>query len=292
MSAFQSPGEISLESLPDAPDGQWLSDVLENYNQTQRQLVSALKQGLTTTDNTTSDEKQLTLAHGVEIQCSSPLDVPIRGVYVLACAGLVLDSQGKSTGQVYQLDTPSLSWRPTGKADGSVYLKATYPAPLGSVDIRRMATQAISLNTETPLQFDTTVTDDVGALSCVTATTSGSPPINSRIVCAQTGTILVTSTVTFDTSVAGVKFSWFVKNNDLTTRFGNSGSTVTGFCIPCLSSQISVSAGDYIEQIAYQSSVPSLNILGGSDNGAALQARYVAPAANTLGRLNLFFYGG
>ena len=128
MGDFQSPGQLSREGMPDAPDGDWLDAILQNYNQTQRQLLSNIKRGLTTKQNTTSDEKQLNLVHNVEIACANPLDVDVVGIWACACVGLTLDSTGAPIpGAVYALDTPIISWRPNPLSkNGGVLVKATY----------------------------------------------------------------------------------------------------------------------------------------------------------------------
>ncbi len=128
MSTVSSPGELTREAMPDAPEGEWLDVMLQNRNEFIRQAVKAFKNGITNKDNTPNKEKELNLEHGVEYEVSNPMDVPVKGLYPLQCEGLSLDSMGVATGSTYALDMPTISWRPTGKPSGSVYVKATFPA--------------------------------------------------------------------------------------------------------------------------------------------------------------------
>lgn len=127
MTAFVSQGELTRDALTDAPDGAWIDTFLEHYNGTRRNITSVLQKGISTSDNTINAEKTLVLVHNVEIAVSNPLKVPVAGIIPLQCDGLELDSMGKPTSSVYQLDPPNISWRPNPlSSDGGVLVKAFY----------------------------------------------------------------------------------------------------------------------------------------------------------------------
>lgn len=127
MTAFVSQGELTRDALTDAPDGAWIDAFLEHYNGTRRNVTSVLQKGISTADNTINAEKTLALVHDVEIPVSNPMKVPVAGLIPLQCDGLVLDSMGKPTNSVYQLDMPVISWRPNPlSSDGGVLVKAFY----------------------------------------------------------------------------------------------------------------------------------------------------------------------
>ncbi len=128
MTAVLSQGELVKEALVDAPDGQYIDIILQDYNQFKRAAIKAFKNGITNADNTPNKEKLLNLEHGVEYEVSNPMSVPVKGVSAIQCDGVSLDSMGASTGSFYPLDMPVISWRPTGKSSGSVYIKALFPA--------------------------------------------------------------------------------------------------------------------------------------------------------------------
>ena len=302
MTAFVSQGELDRGALTDAPDAAWVDTLLQSYNDFRRNVTSVLQKGVSTGDNTVNGEKVLTLVHNVEVPCSNPLKVPIKSVMPLQCDGIVLDSTGKTTTAVYQLDTPTISWRPNPTSkDGGVLVKATFPPPAGFVDVRRNAVQSLATGgSGSPVQFDTNESGVVavgttitsGALSVDVTTTSGSPPTNSKIVCAAPGFVDVFAQTPIDTSAVALKFGWISKNNVSTVRWGLNGGTFTGYGMLMHSARMSVVAGDYLQAFAFQDSGGAVNILADGQDYARFQARYVAPPINTTGRVNLLFYGG
>ncbi len=122
-----SRGDLSLESMPDAPDAEWLRALLTDYNDLKRQVVATSKAN-TIEDNTPYREKSVNLVHGVEEEVASPLDSGLRvtSVSVMQVEGLVLDSLGKASTAVYALglDKP-LAWRHSPN-EGKVYVTAKF----------------------------------------------------------------------------------------------------------------------------------------------------------------------
>lgn len=301
MTVLTSQGELAREALTDAPDGQYIDTILQSYNDFRRNVTSVLQNGSNVADNSTSGEKQLLLTHNVEVAIANPLKVPVRGVLPVQCQGVVLNTDGSPTSSTYALEMPTISWRPNPlSANGGVLVKATFQTPEGIADLRRNATQALASTAIVPVQFTvnegggttsgTTITN--GAFSFDVTTTSGTPATNSKITCNAAGFVDLFANVPFDTSVVGAKFAWLSKNNVAGTRWGINAVTVTGYFFSVPVARIQVSAGDYLQVFAYQNTGVSVNILDDVNNHARVMARYAAPALNTTGKINLFFYGG
>ncbi len=125
---IQSRGELSLEAMQDAPEGEWLRTFLADYNDLKRQVVATTKV-LTFGDNTPYREKSIELVHGVETEILSPLEgsrMRVKSVCSLQVDGLTLDASGKSTGVVYPLGLLSpIAWRPSDSA-GKVIVTAKF----------------------------------------------------------------------------------------------------------------------------------------------------------------------
>lgn len=152
-----SPGDLTREAIPDAPSGQWIDTMLSNRNEFIRKAIAAFRNNITVLDNTPYVEKEIDLKHGVEMRVSNPLSgISVKSVAALQCDGLTLDDKGQPTGQVYTLDKPAISWRPTGDKDGSIFVKAmyelnhTYPCLIH----RATADQNITDGTKTALVYD------------------------------------------------------------------------------------------------------------------------------------------
>ena len=285
MSDFQAPGLLLREALTDAPDGEWLDQLLENLNQSQRQTIKSLRRGLTTEQNTVSREKELNLAHGIEIPCANPLDVPIRGVYALRCDGLTLDSLGAPTGSVYDLDTPTISWRPNpSSTSGGVLVKAVYPAPVGACRVK--TTIDVSIPKGVPTEIAWNAATQNGDISWVVGTPT-------KVVCAVAGIVSVGYGLLYDTAAGGYRESAALLNSSAASYYAydlTPGGTYAGVSG---NDEITVAAGDYLTLTAYQNqtAAAALNLLS-AINIPHFAVRYVAPPSNTVGRVNLFFYGG
>ncbi len=184
---------------------------------------------------------------------------------------------------LYAVDTagvaaPVASWLPlVNRTDNRLGLTVNFAPPQGRVSMKRVATQTLTTAAFSNVQWDTNILTQTGNLSCDTATTTGTPPVNSRIVCAVAGEIHVDGSGLVDNSVTTFKRMFISKNNVNTVRYGY-GVNPTGYFGAPSSADIAVAAGDYISLVATQNSVGDVNLLGG-DDGATLQARYTAPPA-------------
>lgn len=250
-------------------------------------LKQMLGNGLTFKDNINCAIITIDAQHGVETRVANPLrQVPLA--FIPIDSFCITTIGGVSNGVARELDGyPVLN---TSRTDGYVGVTCRYAAPFGRVSVLRNATQAIGTAAATPVQFDTVTDTAAGALSCDTATTSGSPPTNSKIVCAVPGFVLVTCSALFDTDPGGgVREFWIQKNNTKGPAWGDSCGTV-GYQGSSMAAQILVAAGDYLQIGVYQDSGGNLNLLGGA-NGARFQARYVEPPASSLARVRGILVG-
>lgn len=273
MSDFKSPGQLTLESMPDAPDQEWLHKIVDGYNQTQQQLVSAFKRGLTSKQNTVDGEKSLDLQHGVEIPCSNPLDVPIRGVYPIRCDGLVLDSAGAPTRSVYPLDMPQISWRPNQNSDnGGILVKAKYQESIGerigsivlrasAVVISTAAAKDVTSITLTPGTWD--LTGVIGFKGLTTATS----------ILAE---ITTTSNAAPSSAIEG----------DNLFELGVASANDGYVAIPSYRVTVTTSTTYYLTAYAAFTASSSPGAYG------RLSAIRAAIDPSVTGRVNLFFYGG
>lgn len=150
-----------------------------------------------------------------------------------------------SDGQVLTVDptTHHLIWATPSGGGGS------------SGDAARVYNSAnISLtNTvETLITFDTETQDTNGLHSTVTNT--------GRLTCQTTGTYLVTANVRFASNAGGFRYA-YVRLNGTTLLCVNISPAVNGGQTQLsLSTQYPLSATDYIELFAYQSSGGNLNV--------------------------------
>lgn len=108
-----SSGDLKLEDLPGAPDGEWLRIFTEDYNDLKRQVVAAMR-ALTLADNTKYREKSVDLVHDTATEVGVPKDmrgIKIKSVCALEVSGLTLATNGKPNGSIYALGlSVPLAW--------------------------------------------------------------------------------------------------------------------------------------------------------------------------------------
>lgn len=130
MSVITASPEIDISQLEGAPDDEWLRKFNESYNETGRQVVSAINRRMPFTDCEISTIRPYNLVHAQSVTIKNPLTVPIKAVYPVACVGLSVDSTGKPTRGVYNLAMPSIEWHNSTEGDGSIVVTAQYQPPL------------------------------------------------------------------------------------------------------------------------------------------------------------------
>lgn len=126
MANITASWQTPLESLPDAPDEQWVQSIVNRSNVFDRQVATAFQGGININGNTTSATKDMTLVHGQSVTVANPLSVPIQGIFAIACVGLEVGSDGKPNGGIYDLAIPSLQAAPSTRGDGSWVIQASY----------------------------------------------------------------------------------------------------------------------------------------------------------------------
>lgn len=298
MSKLSSLPRVSREDLPGAPE--WVDQLLQVSNEFQEQATQRINQNLLT--GLFEDYK---FVHGVEQVIKNPFGqtLPV-GISNVRCQGLEVDSTGKTTGKLYDLEVESMKWRPVQTRPGQpqrVGVTVKFAPPSGFADVRRSATQAIASGVATAFQYDTNETGIAasgttitsGAFSFDVTTTTGTPPTNSRINCAAAGFVTVNATLPFDTTgVAALRFAWIAKNNAPNVRWGESGGSLTNYQLCSMHGVIPVVAGDYLQVFCQQGTGGSVNTIGSSLNDyPRFQARYVAPPLTATGRVTLRFDG-
>ncbi len=298
MTAFTSKGELTRESLTDAPDGAWLDAFLESYNDLRRSTQAVLQKGISTADNTINAEKTLSLVNNVEVPCANPLNVPVKGVIPVQCEGLALDSTGKQTGAVYALGMPTISWRPNPLSkDGGVLIKATYPPPQGYLRLAKSVDQ-----TGVASSANTAVTFDVHRLDSGDAFTHSTTSLTTRVVCNYAGVVRFSASIAWSsrTPVAGDGVSSWVAADGITavagSRFGviRVGAANDSFDVIASNDEITVGVGSYIELYGrqYNAAAAARSIMSNATLETTIGVRYVASGLTTTGRVNLLFYGG
>lgn len=133
MSVVSAPPVLAREGMPDAPDEEWFSVLLEYLNGFNDPVARALRNGIVRADNTPYKTQPYLLPHATEVTLGNPLPngMEIKGVAALQCEGMTMDA-GRPTGQVYTLALASpVYWRPTNKGDGSVIVRADYAGNIG-----------------------------------------------------------------------------------------------------------------------------------------------------------------
>jgi len=135
-----------------------------------------------------------------------------------------------------------------------------------------------------------------GVFSYDTATTSGTPPINSRINCGADGIVMVTGQVFFTTSALGNERDvWVQKNNSTSSRWGAQrgpfGSVATAICV---ASQVEVLAGDYLQIMAFQDTGAGLALVSSASVSRPnqIQCSYVRPLPTYSAIVTGILWGG
>jgi hypothetical protein len=256
------------EDLQDAPKGAWLARLLDAVNGNARSFEQVLGGNLSVEHQTPNRVAMKKLVHGVESFISNPFPGKRRcvGAWVVACDG------GKRV-----LGTPIVRNVTIG-GEAQIGVTVYYAPPHGRVDLRRNAAQTVANNSNTALQW-TTQTAAIGDMS---HSTSSSP---DSITCAKAGVVLVTASIPFDTSTAGVRQGFLSPDNGATTYF-HGPITPSGYTPILLNAQISVTAGQVLRAFVYQNSGGNLDVLSGS----FLQARYVDVAPGTDANVTLYLF--
>lgn len=186
---------------------------------------------------------------------------------------------------------PVINYNRSDKKDGWYGLTVQFAPPRGAVDLLRNAVQAFTANTVTPIQWDTRVATDSGSLSCDITTTSGTPAVNSRVVCAAAGKISFFGNIGLNSVAATQRAGAVIKNNDNSVRWGNWIYEQGGFYGTSFSGEIDVIAGEYVNMYAYSAAAGS-QTFGGPAFVTRMSARYIAPPLNYSALVTGILWGG
>lgn len=130
------PGDLSRESMPDAPDADYIDTLFSTLNEIKRSLQGALARGITIGDNTPYVFKDIDLPHGSREEVSNPLaGLRVKRILVGSCLGLNLATDGSWIGTTYALAYPAIAWEET--STGKIAITATYASgsPTGRVGL-------------------------------------------------------------------------------------------------------------------------------------------------------------
>lgn len=277
-----APGELTRESIPDAPKGEWIDTMLSNRNEFIRNAVRAFRNALTRADNTPYPTKSIDMKHDTEIEIGNPFGkgsgLMVKGVSALQCDGLELDDMGRPTGKVYALDKPNISWRQKeGADDGTIIVKATYD--LRHTEPCLFATssspQTLPYNVDTTIENWDTITFSRGDI----ITTDG-----ELFTVSEAGTYIVTALLAFET---GVSYDLVTLDFDpggyieLPVPFSN-GPAIR------MESQLQLAAGGSfaVQSLQSNGAAASRNLIDQS-----IQISRLYNDTVPVGRVNLFFYG-
>lgn len=275
------PSYITREDLPNAPNDPWIDVLLQHINSTNDEKAQALRQNLTVGDNMNAAIVTYRFTHGVERTIKNPLKGRPVGISAIRSTAV---NGGVRYGLLGEPD-----WRfidGTSATDPQqLGITVSYAQPIGRVDLYRDAAQSIaSGGAGYPVEWNTQTYVPIGALSHSTSSNPG------RITCARDGDVLITSTAWFAGS-PGAGGGFWIQRSDTATRFWAASSGQWG----ALSVILPVSAGQWFEVYAFQSTGGPLNVTGAaSPNDAAtrLQARYVDVPATAQNDTTLVVYGG
>lgn len=295
MTKVNSPAIITREALPDAPDGEWLSTLLDAKNGFDDQVGRTLRNGITIGDNTTWKFVDVNLQHNVELEIKNPFDdqsVQPASVTIVKCVGIVTDAvTGKPTGSTYKLSHPVLDWRPTGKPSNSVFVSARYFPPSGKLQLSKTANQSVN---------DTTVTGSTDIIWESVDSNIGDgfsfTPGTANIICNYAGLIEAHHTTRF-MSVASTEFLITRFNLDaLGTQYGElrlPDSNPNGASSQSMTTFVSVPRS--LEGTTLRLNVAHRNTGSLPRNVAANLTfsvfRYVEPDPGVTGRVTLLFMG-
>jgi hypothetical protein len=276
--------------MPDAPEGEWLDQLLDYGNGFNDQVAKALRNGVTLSDNTPYKTQSYILKHGVETEITPPLakGLSIKGVSVLQCEGIEVDATTlKPTGKVTSLGLGSpLVWRPSGKESGSIYVTANYDlrhtaASLsmylsGNTVGKANASDAIVTEWDTVERADTTgtITHAAGVFTC-----------------AEAGNYLVSADLRWQSGTyTGAQLT--IKKNAASQFYSSLALAFTTLPIINASFPVSLAAGGNVSIFAYQSNAAAAaRTMTGSTEGCRVAVSRLYNDSTPFGRLNLLFYG-
>jgi hypothetical protein len=274
VSKVSSPPILNKESMPDAPEGEWLDRILDYSNGFNDQVAKALRNGVTLSDNTPYKTQSYILKHGVETEIVPPLakGLSIKGVSVMQCEGIEVDATTqKPTGKVYSLALANpINWRPSGKPSGSIYVTANYGGNIGeTVSANVTSGNAITLATSNTAQNITSIPLTAGEwqVNGVIQWT-----LNGATVSAVLGSL---NTVSATPGTSGDN----VIDIFIPTAATNSGGSIPGWA---------VSASAAVTAYLIARSTFSAGNPKAWGRISAFRTK-IDPA--TFGRLNLLFYG-
>jgi hypothetical protein len=161
------------------------------------------------------------------------------------------------------VSAPSVSFTDNINSAGDYRVTLYGKPPYGRFDLSRAASQTISNNSNTAIQW-TTQSSLLGAFSHSTVSNP------ERITCNASGIILVTATVPFDTNSTGVRQGMLTPDNGVTT-YSLAPTSPSGYMPLQLHAHIPVTSGQIFRVYVYQNSGGNLDVLAGSQ----IQAHYV-----------------
>lgn len=275
MSKITAAAILTRDALPDAPEEQYIDTMLENTSSFQDQTRSILQNGFSVNDNTPWKRVPYVLKHGIETEIKSPFDdpaMPITDIFVSRTVGLSVDSTGRPDGGTYSLAQPTLSWRPSGKPSGSIYVTVQY-APPQPITVRGF------------LPFTSPVTIPTGGATVVDVTSIPLAPgdwmvsaVASFIAAAITGARL-TASVTTASATNGT-----IGDNRVDTPTVPTTNATQSLVIPDYRITTSTAVTAYLTANSNHSA-------GTLTVGGRISAVCIAPDPATTGRVTLFFVG-
>lgn len=245
-------------------------------------LKSMLGNGLTFRDNQNAAVITFDAQHGVETRVTNPLKCTPIAFYPHGAVSLTAIG-GVSNNVARKIDSlPVLNLtRTDGFLGITVNFDLAHTTPY--VALSATANQSIPNAAAPPytaMAFDT-VSLSVGSVATWAAS------LSTRVTVSEAGRYAINATVPFDTSDDGYRQAWISKNGS--GVYGQALVPGGSYAFLNLSCVVSMTAGDYVQVIAYQNSGGSLNLNGG--NGA-LSLNRLSSAESPYGRVTGLLVGG
>lgn len=280
----------------DTPDAR-LDSFVDKNNVIARQVVNTINGGIDLS-NTLWRTATYDLNHGVATKIRSPLsELGLRTTDIIAtgCIGVTLDSQNKTTRQNYALGLPSVEWHISSSDSDSCFVTATYP-PLGSyAEFQNTADQPLSVNTITPVTWSTQNSD---LLSNISLSSNSSGPTTSRITVLKNGIYELTGQLTWQSNALGRRFLATQKNSNGAFTGEQRGwddisANAADVTAQTILAKWPLKSGEYVEIIALQDGIASLNLLGTVSFRCRVQVQHAGytSSASARGRVRLLFLG-